>query len=69
MLNQIQSLDVAALTQDIPTRSLKRGQVGTVVELLDKEVFKVEFSDNEGCPYAELSMCADQLIVLHYEPA
>jgi hypothetical protein len=64
----IELLDVVALTEDLPERSLRRGQVGTVVELLDDDVFEVEFADNQGRTYATLALKADQLMVLHYEP-
>ncbi len=64
----IELLDVVALTEDLPERSLQRGQVGTVVELLDEDVFAVEFADNQGRTYATLALKAEQLIVLHYEP-
>jgi hypothetical protein len=68
MNNTIQLLDVVALTQDLPQRGLSRGQVGTVVEYLDPEVFEVEFCDNNGRTYASLALHADQLMVLHYRP-
>jgi hypothetical protein len=61
-------LDVVALTEDLPERSLYRGQVGTVVESLAPDVFEVEFSDNEGRTYASLALKAEQLLVLHHEP-
>ena len=67
-MNEIQLLDVVALTQDLPERDLWRGQVGTVVESLAPGVFEVEFSDNEGRTYATLSLRAEQLMALHYEP-
>ncbi len=67
MNDSIELLDVVALTQDVPTRQLYRGQVGTVVETLAPDVFEVEFSDNEGRTYAMLAMEAEQLMVLHYE--
>ena len=44
-----------------------RGQVGTVVELLDG-AYEVEFSDDEGKTYAELALAPDQLLVLHHRP-
>lgn len=69
MQEKIQLLDVVALTQDLPERGLVRGQVGTVVEILGQDVYEVEFSDNDGRTYAELALRANQLIVLHYEPA
>ncbi|MCL1471580.1 DUF4926 domain-containing protein [Argonema antarcticum] len=69
MSSQIQMLDVVALTQDLPERDLCRGQVGTVVEFLAPDVFEVEFSDNDGCTYASLALRAEQLMILHFEPA
>lgn len=66
-MNEIQLLDVVALTEDIPNRDLRRGQVGTVVEILDKHVFEVEFSDSDGRAYAMLALRADQLMVLYYD--
>ena len=60
-------LDVVALLVDLPAQELKRGQVGTVVELLDG-AFEVEFSDDQGRTYAELGVRADQLLVLHHRP-
>jgi hypothetical protein len=65
----ISLLDVVALLEDIPQRGLTRGQVGTVVEELAPDVYEVEFSDNEGRTYATLAVQAQQLIVLHYQPA
>jgi hypothetical protein len=67
--NSIQMLDVVALTVDLPERGLIRGQVGTVVEILDSGVFEVEFSDDEGRTYAELPLRENQLLVLHYRSA
>lgn len=64
----IKLLDVVALSQDIPAQNLLRGQVGTVVELLDPETYEVEFSDDQGKTYAMLPLHADQLIVLHTSP-
>lgn len=64
----IQSLDVVALTADLPERGLLRGQVGTVVEALAPGVFEVEFSDDQGRTYAQLALRDSQLLVLHYQP-
>ena len=68
MSNGINLLDVVALTEDLPGRKLRRGQVGTVVELLAPDVFEVEFTDNDGRAFATLALKAKQLLVLHYEP-
>ena len=68
MSQGIKLLDVVALTEDLPDRKLRRGQVGTVVELLDPGVFEVEFTDNDGRAYASLALKDNQLLVLYYHP-
>jgi hypothetical protein len=67
-MNNIQLLDVVALTADLPGNGLLRGQVGTVVETLAPGVFEVEFSDDQGKTYAQLALKEHQLLVLHYQP-
>jgi hypothetical protein len=64
----IQLLDVVALTTERPDKGLLRGQVGTVVELLSPGVLEVEFSDDQGRTYAQLALPDSQLMVLHYQP-
>jgi hypothetical protein len=66
MHNNINMLDVVALTRDLPHPRLPRGQVGTVVERLDDQTFEVEFSDDEGRAYAITAVPADALLVLRY---
>jgi len=61
----IQLLDTVALLDDLPERRLKRGEVGTIVEVLAPDVYEVEFSDDEGQTYAELALRGNQLVVLH----
>lgn len=68
MTELIKLLDIVALTEDLPDRGLRRGQVGTVVEMLGLDVFEVEFADTDGQAYAMLSLRRDQLLRLHYEP-
>lgn len=60
-------LDVVALLSDLPAHGLVRGQVGTVVEVLDG-AYEIEFSDDEGKTYAELALRPDQLLILHHQP-
>jgi len=68
MDTSIRILDVIALTEDLPDRKLRRGQVGTIVEVLAPDVFEVEFSDNEGRTYAMLALKTNQIMVLHHQP-
>ena len=66
---EIKLLDIVALTQDVPERNLKRGDIGTVVEILSNgEAYEVEFSNGNGQMYKSLSFLASQLRVLPHEP-
>lgn len=65
----IQPLEVVALTVDIPEMNLRRGQVGTVVDVLGAgKALEVEFCDRDGRTYASLGLRPDQVMVLRYEP-
>ncbi len=68
MKENMKELDVVALLHDIPEKSLVAGQVGTILEILDKDVFEVEFSDDLGKAYAMLALKREDLIHLHYSP-
>jgi hypothetical protein len=63
-----QPLDVVALLANIPAADLARGQVGTIVELLDDETVLVEFSDHDGRTYALEPCRYRDLLVLRYVP-
>jgi len=60
-------LDVVALLADLPSHGLRRGHVGTVVEVLGG-AFEVEFSDDDGRTYAQAALAPDELVVLHHPP-
>ena len=65
----IKLLDVVALTDDLSEYNLRRGQVGTVVDILaDGKAFEVEFSDREGRTYESVGLRSDQIMMLYYEP-
>jgi hypothetical protein len=76
MPDKIQLHDVVALVEDIPTThflthqplQLRRGQVGTVVMLLNSDRFQVEFSDGDGRAYAMLPLSGEQLMILREQP-
>ena len=59
-------LDVVALTVDRPEKRLIRGQVGTVVEVLSRGAYEIEFSDDDGRTYTQAALPGEQLMVLHY---
>ncbi len=62
-------LNAVALLSARPRKKLARGQVGTIVELLDKQTALVEFSDNNGAAFAIEPCPLRDLIVLHSQPA
>jgi hypothetical protein len=67
-MERIPLLSLVALTDDLPSQKLTRGQIGTVVEHLDEsgeQALLVEFSDDQGRTYAMVDLKPDQLIVLH----
>ena len=66
---EIKLLDVVALTQDVPEHNLKRGDIGTVVEILSNgEAFEVEFSNAYGQMSKCLSFLTSQLKGPYQEP-
>lgn len=64
----MKTLEVVALTNDIPEKHLRRGQVGTVVEMLTAGVVEVEFADLDGNTYAMCAVPESNLLVLHHIP-
>jgi hypothetical protein len=65
---QVSVLDVMALLAGRSVDGFVRGQVGTVVDILDDDRVLVEFSDEQGRAYA-VSPCERlDLLILHYVP-
>ena len=65
-MDKIELLDVVALTEDLESESLRRGEVGTVVDEWKAGVFEVEFCDDSGKAYAFAALRPDQLMKLHF---
>jgi Domain of unknown function (DUF4926) len=65
-MNEIKLLDVVALTEDLQSEGLRRGEVGTVVEKWGDGVFEVEFSDETGKAYAFAAVPAGKLMKLYF---
>ena len=51
----------------LPGEKLVKGQVGTVVELLDEGIYEVEFLDRHGRTIAMCTLPESDLLMLHYE--
>ena len=62
-------LDVVVILEDVPDAHLVKGQVGTIVEELDKDVVLVEFADLSGIAYAIEPIAVGKLMELRHTPA
>ena len=70
-MDTIKLLDVVALLEDVPADRLRRGEVGTVVEVFPEQpdlpgAFLIEFSGDDGVAYAFSALRPDQLMKLHF---
>lgn len=68
MKDEIQLLDVVALTMDIPKYNLFRGEIGAVVECYPNDGYEVEFISLDGYTYALVALRGNQLIPLRQKP-
>lgn len=66
MRNDIKILDPVAVIEDLPDHGLRRGEVGTVVEVWKDGAYEVEFSDETGEAYAFVALGGDKLMPLYY---
>jgi hypothetical protein len=66
MNQEIKLLDVVALLRAMPAEHLKKGQVGTVVEVFSEEHFEVEFVDKNGRTISILTLKSSDLLLLQF---
>lgn len=62
-------LDVVATVEDLPEVHLAKGQVGTIVDELDRDVVLVEFADLGGVAYAIEPISVGKLMQLRHAPS
>jgi hypothetical protein len=67
MKNSLKILDVVAILQDIPSKNLAKGQVGTIIEILATDVFEVEFCDKNGRTISMEAIEGMFLLLLQFE--
>ena len=58
--------DVAATLVDRPELGIVVGEVGSIVCVLRRDVFEIEFVDEEGAAYATAPFQASELLKLHH---
>ncbi|MEQ9219818.1 MAG: DUF4926 domain-containing protein [Cyclobacteriaceae bacterium] len=66
-MHRFKKLDTVALLIKIPEYALVPGQVGTILDHLEKGVYEVEFADKLGQTLASIAVKAKNLMLLHYE--
>ena len=68
LMDILELFDVVVLTEAIPSYNLRKGVLGTIVEILDEEVFLIEFADTKGVTYAIVPIKSSSLMKVYYEP-
>jgi hypothetical protein len=68
MTDLFELLDVVAVLRDLPAEKLRKGSLGTIVELFDDQTFLVEFADLNGVPYAMPVLSQGQILKIYQEP-
>lgn len=66
MGTQLRELDTIAVTMDLPSEGLVRGNVGTVVHVHAPGVYEVEFVDETGHTYCLTTLTEQQVLRLRY---
>ena len=66
MMHAFKILDPVALLKDLPRERLRRGQVGTIVEVYKSGRYEVEFADTDGQTLALLTLPKEALLRLSY---
>ncbi len=67
-MQTLELLDVVVLTKALPALNLRRGELGTIIEILSDDVFLVEFADTKGITYSMPTLHANDLMKIYYEP-
>lgn len=72
-MQQLKPFDIVALLIDVPDMGLRRGDVGTIVEVFDSTEhhpsgYLIEFVNQQGETLAELSVTDPEIIIqLHFK--
>ena len=64
----LEEFDTIILIEPLTNKKVRVGSIGAIVEILDKDVFLVEFADKNGVAYAIEALQAKQLLKVYEEP-
>ncbi len=63
-----EQFDTVILTALLTNKKVRVGSLGAIVEILDNDVFLVEFADRNGVAYAIEVLQAQQILKVYEEP-
>ena len=63
-----EQFDTVILTVPLSNKKVRVGSLGAIVEILDKNVFLIEFADKNGVAYAIEVLQAQQILKVYEEP-
>ena len=63
-----EQFDAVILNELLANTRVRVGSLGAIIEILDKDVFLVEFADKNGVAYAMEVLQAQQLLKVYEEP-
>lgn len=66
-MEKIKELHTVALLKDIPSKNMRRGDVGTVVTVLAETMVEVEFIDEKGRTTSLVALKKSDLIRLRMD--
>ncbi|AQG82246.1 DUF4926 domain-containing protein [Spirosoma montaniterrae] len=67
-MNTLHLLDAVVLITDSLPDKLRKGSLGTIVEVFPNDEYLVEFADTNGIPYAMPVVNVSQLMKVYQEP-
>ena len=67
-MNKLNELSTVALLKELPEKSLKKGDVGTVVLELSDKMVEVEFVNKDGTTHSITAVPVEALIKLNLDP-
>ena len=68
-MESLNLLDVVVLASDASVERIRKGSLGTIVEVFPDGTYLVEFADLNGIPYAMPVLTDAQLLKVYQEPA
>ncbi len=63
-----EQFDTVILKEPLSNKKVRVGSLGAIIEILDKDVFLVEFADKNGVAYAIEVLQALQVLKVYEEP-